>query len=323
MARHSRPRIGFLGADMQPKIGGAIVTHNRAAALDLTLRAVLAQTHPLERLVLIDNASTDTTSDLAAQQCVPDGATLDYVRLTQNLGCSAGFAVALERLLQTDCEWFWLLDDDATPALDALEQLAMQMTNPLHVYCSAGLGAERNEAPLCWPVSYRLEQTWSPPAQFLDELPEIAEIQFSSFLGMLVNRSLVEVTGFPDSSFFLSGDDAEYSYRLRRHGARIRLVKSSHVRHPMPKRRLIQIFSIRIMLLQHPAWKRYYEVRNRLIIAHRYHGRRLWTQALPGTLLRWLVTLVVQPDRFAQSEAFARGIFDGLTGRMGMRWPPP
>ena len=78
----------------------------------------------------------------------------------------------------------------------------------------------------------------------------------------------------------------------------VRLVPSAVVRHPRIERRRV------------------------CVIAKRHFGRRIWTEALPGTLLPRLVTLAVQPDRLAQSAAFARGIFDALTGRMGMRWPP-
>lgn len=48
-----------------------------------------------------------------------------------------------------------------------------------------------------------------------------------------------------------------------------------------------------------------------------------WTEALPGTLLRWLLTLILQPDRLAQSRAYVKGIRDGLAGRTGRLWPPP
>ncbi|WP_295393319.1 glycosyltransferase [uncultured Thiodictyon sp.] len=308
---------------MLPKIGGAIVTHNRAAALRLTLGAALTQTHPLSRLVLIDNASTDATGDLARQHAPNGGATLDYCRLTDNLGCSAGFAVALEQLLRSDCEWFWLLDDDATPAPDALEHLTAQIKSPLYVYCSAAIGPGGDDPVLCWPVAFRRGHIWSRPAHFLRELPDVGEVEFSSFLGMLIHRSLVEAIGFPDKGFFISGDDAEYSYRMRKHGAKILLIKSSCVCHPLPRRRSVKVFGVEIQVLEHPAWKRYYEIRNRLIIARRYHGVQLWTRALPGTLLRWLITLAFQPDRLAQSRAFARGIVDGLAERLGIRWPPP
>jgi rhamnopyranosyl-N-acetylglucosaminyl-diphospho-decaprenol beta-1,3/1,4-galactofuranosyltransferase len=110
---------------------------------------------------------------------------------------------------------------------------------------------------------------------------------------------------------------------MRKQGARIPLIRASRVRHPLPRRRLVTVFGIEVQVLEQAAWKRYYEIRNRLIVARRHHGFRLWTETLPGTLLRWLVMLAVQPNRLGQSAAYARGIVDGLTGRLGMRWPPP
>lgn len=143
------------------------------------------------------------------------------------------------------------------------------------------------------------------------------------FIGMLLHQSLIERIGLPDKEFFVSGDDADFCARAWAQAGGVCLVPSAVVRHPRINRRFVMFGRRQIGVIDLAPWRRYYDTRNRLVIAKRHFGWRLWREALPGTLLRWLVTLAVQPDRLGQSAAFARGIFDGLTGRMGMRWAPP
>ena len=72
-----------------------------------------------------------------------------------------------------------------------------------------------------------------------------------------------------------------------------------------------------------PVWKVYYEVRNTVFF-------RLYVQRKPYTRFRRmarslgkLLVQVVRADdhRLARAGAYVRGLFDGLTGRLGLRVP--
>lgn len=83
-----------------------------------------------------------------------------------------------------------------------------------------------------------------------------------------------------------------------------------------------QIFTMpwgTFVYLQLPPWKRYYDTRNRLLIARKYHGYRLVTHTLPGSLVRLVFALWYEPHKLAQFWAFAAGLFDGLMGIKGKR----
>jgi glycosyltransferase involved in cell wall biosynthesis len=307
---------------MHPRIACALVTYNRKAVLKRAVAALLGQTVPVACVLIVDNASEDGTEEMLQRNGFLDVQTIVYRRLKCNVGCSAGFAEALSLLLESGYEWLWLLDDDAVAAPTALEVLVTEAKDPNTAYCSVAVGQGSTNEALCWPVTL-VDAADIPHVVFHHkDLPAVCETTLAPFLGLLLHRSLVEKIGLPDRGFFISGDDAEYSCRMRRHGARIMLVKASRVEHPLPRRRVVSIFGTMVQILEQAPWRRYYEVRNRLAIAKRYQGRRLWTEAVPGTFVRWVVTLVYQPERLVQSKAFALGLWHGLRGVTGMRWLP-
>ena len=78
----------------------------------------------------------------------------------------------------------------------------------------------------------------------------------------------------------------------------------------------------KIMSQKNSPWKRYYEIRNRILIARKYYGWRLWTETIPGTIVRLITILVTHKDLCSQTKAFAYGLRDGLMGRSGRLWQP-
>jgi glycosyltransferase involved in cell wall biosynthesis len=74
--------------------------------------------------------------------------------------------------------------------------------------------------------------------------------------------------------------------------------------------------------LRLPPWKKYYDVRNHLLIGRRYYGLRCWTQTLPGVIVRMVDSVVQGPDRGPMLRACVLGIVDGLLGRRDRRVLP-
>src|SRR5258708_6170179 len=103
-------------------VAAVIVTFNRKGLLVRCLEAVRAQTRPCDRVFIIDNASTDGTTELLANTGLLDG-TVDYVRLPVNTGSAGGFHEGMRRAYEAGHEWLWLMDDDGCPAPDCLETL--------------------------------------------------------------------------------------------------------------------------------------------------------------------------------------------------------
>jgi len=87
-----------------------IVSFNHTATLPACLRATGRLRPPPARLVVVDNASTDGSADVAAAN--PDGLPLTLVRNPSNAGFAAAANAGMDA---TDTPWVLLLNPDCAP----------------------------------------------------------------------------------------------------------------------------------------------------------------------------------------------------------------
>src|SRR2546423_13459309 len=84
-------QVGRVTVPRDPQSVCAVVaTFNRKELLAECLDALFAQTHPLDRIFVIDNASTDGTPELLRERRFLDRPELEHVRLEANRGGTGG-----------------------------------------------------------------------------------------------------------------------------------------------------------------------------------------------------------------------------------------
>lgn len=296
-----------------PRIHSVVVTYRRQSLLERCLSAIKSQSLHLTKVVVVDNASNDGTLDWLHQWLPANIGAAQVVSLEENTGGAGGFAAGLTHAIDQGAEWVWMMDDDAEPHADALAELMAVAANPGNIYGS--LAVAGNET--AWETNLL-----DPPLgkiRYENAVPKQAEVEMLPLLGLLVHRDLVAKIGLPDAGFFIAGDDAEYCVRARRAGAKIIVAGRSRIDHPKSQARRIRVFGKEITYLSLPAWKRYYDTRNRLLIARKYHGVLFFTQTIPGSFLRLFAALLKEPGKLAQTHAFGAGFFDGLFGKKGKR----
>ena len=100
-------------------LSAVIVTYNRSEMLRRCLAALGEQTRPPDRILVVDNASTDGTASMLERE----HPTVEVLRLTVNEGGAGGFHEGIRRAYESGMEWLWLMDDDTIPTPSALEEL--------------------------------------------------------------------------------------------------------------------------------------------------------------------------------------------------------
>src|SRR5918994_1171914 len=95
------------------RVAAIIVTHNRAEWLRRSVRSVLSQQPAAPTLIVVDNGSTDHTSQVLREEC-PDAT---VIRLSQNTGCAVGSNVGAAAAPH---DLLFFLDDDSELAADAV-----------------------------------------------------------------------------------------------------------------------------------------------------------------------------------------------------------
>ncbi len=210
-----------------------VLTRDRKVLLVECLRALLAQTHPVDRVIVVDNASSDATEDHLRVEGLLAEPRIEFHRREQNTGGAGGYAEGIRLCVEADLDWLWLMDDDAEPEPQALERLL-----------SAPPAADARTVGLCSEVVHpdgRIDPLHRcRMAHFIVPLPasehrpgHYAEVGCASFVGLLVRTDIAREVGLPRAEFFIGYDDAEWSLRLRRHGE-LRLVPASVLVHKIP-----------------------------------------------------------------------------------------
>lgn len=294
-------------------VATVVVTYNRKSLLCECLSAILRQSRPSDMLVIVDNASTDGTSQWL-QTWLPQNSPRVILRfLSSNTGGAGGFADGMRTAIDRGAEWVWMMDDDAMPHVDALENLMKIAIDPAIIYGSLAVKGDDTS----WVTTLVDEDNRA--VNKLMEVPCRARVKSLPFLGFMIHRDLIERIGLPDAGFFIAADDVEYCMRARAAGADVVIAGRSRIEHPKSDSYQARLLFRSLTCLRLAPWKRYYDTRNRLLIARKYSVFRLITQTIPGSFVRLLAALIHEPNRRAQSWAFFAGMTDGILGRKGSR----
>lgn len=193
------------------------------------LGALERQTVPVDRIVVVDNASSDGTPDAVAALGL--GERLVYRRLERNVGSAGGYSYGVEVVRGLDgVDWIWIMDDDAEPPEDSLERLlsAPAAADPATSALASAVVVPGGEIDT-------LHRGFT--GRFLRALPaeeyrpgNHVELGFSSFTGLLIAGHAARAEDPPRADFFIWADDVEYTIRLRRHG-RLVLVPEAVIVH--------------------------------------------------------------------------------------------
>ncbi len=307
---------------MEKRVCAAVVTYNRKALLVECLEALLAQTHAVLRVFVVDNASTDGTEARLRDHGLLDDPKVTYIRLAGNLGGAGGFARAVELTRAEECDWIWLMDDDSEPVPDALERLvesvpaadgATVAVCPKVVYPEGGIDANQRG-------HFRRRLLPLAAERYVDGVP--VKLGFVSFVGALVRTAAARTAELPRADFFVWGDDVEYSFRLRRLGTLMLVPESvivhKRVTHSYENAR--SRFWNRILPGQfwptplERFWQNLCGLRNYVWMKQEYEGQRAISAA--GTTAQFMVKALLYDEqplrRMRWIVRFAR---DGRAGR--------
>jgi GT2 family glycosyltransferase len=267
-----------------PRVVAVIVTYDAPDVVVGCVRAVMDQTHAPAAVWVIDNAGAVPARDALAAAGIRD-TRIEVVRLPENTGPAGGVAEGLRRLLTSDYDAAWVMDDDCVPDPTCLALLLQASANQSQVGVVMPDDYDDNGVVSGWPGWY----------------------------AVLIPRAVVEAVGVPRDEFFWWIEDTEYlQWRIPRAGLAV---------HRMPKARVRQTWARRTPT--RPAWKYYYEARNLTFYRTRIQGGR-YTLRLPGSLARQAGRIVLREDHRAQKFGyFVRGVGDGVLGRLGRRVPVP
>ena len=288
-------------------VSAVVLTYNRRDLVEDCLRAISAQTVPVDRIVVIDNGSTDGTADMLARNWAD---VIELHILPKNLGAAGGFNAGIRMAYRSQADAIWVMDDDVMPDPDALERLidadallrARDLDPPFVISTARTPGGIVTNVPDIDLTRNSLSyQNW----------PELLEhclvpVRRATFVSILLPRATIDEFGLPIASMFIWGEDTEYTARITRDRAGY-LVGNSRAVHV---RQLDGKLDIRTETNPTRIGYHYYFLRNQAYNVRRYQSaaalvRHLFRQAkLAGKLLF--------TGQFRKAKIVATGTLSGI-----------
>lgn len=268
-----------------------IVTYNRKDKLKKCIECLLKQTYTLDKIYIVNNASTDGTEDYL-QEISKKNAQVEYQTTEENLGGAGGFCRAIKWAYEEGADWIWGMDDDAFPKEDALYNLQ-----------EVRLRNSKNDA------------YWSNPNKDKEFDGELKAVQKWMFVGFFLTKEIIEKVGFPREDFFIYFDDLEYAKRIINNGYNIWKVKNSIIDHQdaVSKVKEIKIGrkNIIVTCLPEQKWKTYYLVRNEILL---FKNDDNYRNVIYRDIRRIVKAVFFHSD---QIGSVIKGFYHGLIGKTG------
>ena len=299
------------GPDGRGSVAAVVVTYNRKDYLAELLPSLLESTRPLDRIYVVDNASTDGTPDWLAEH-YGDNPVITPVLLEQNTGGSGGFHHGVVRAYRDGHDWFWLMDDDVTAIPDGLEGLLRFADRS---GCIHGRRIDFHGGAFFWQP--RINERLGIPLPYLRDPfadgEQVFETNSGVFEGMLVHRDVVAKIGPPDPRFFITWDDAVYALVASR------VTSVVYVDHfALRRQREQRQMSLAVRHLNDASdLFRFHVMRNRGYLAH--YLRHLGSYSRPGFAIGTALTLAKELVRLVYVERTLKGTRALLRGYLAAR----
>ncbi|MFC2029454.1 glycosyltransferase family 2 protein [Chloroflexota bacterium] len=243
-----------------------VLNWNSASETVKCVEAVERSTHPLLKIVIVDNGSSDDSARVLSLQF---GDRYPVLQTGDNLGYAAGNHVGVDWALAQGADLIWILNPDCIVRTDTLSALlaAVGRHGTRAIFCPLLLCLNNPEVVYYAGGELRLE-TGIPKGRAglrIADHPDILVEHLTDVAhgaNLLVPTEVVETFGFMSDAFFLYTEEADYSLQLASQGVPTIFVPSAvalhkgNIREKAPTSREGQI-------------RQYYRVRNQLLFWRR------------------------------------------------------
>lgn len=275
-----------------------------------------------DKIVVIDNASTDDTQDViaAATADFPEGVLINH-RMETNTGGAGGFSEGTRVALDNGADWVWIMDDDVEIIPDALARFAPWMER---FKCLHGRRYDFDGTPFYWQAKFNgFLGVPLPYSGKSFNKNGYAITNSGTFEGMLISADVVRQIGLPDPRFFIAWDDAAYAW-VASQVTQVAYV-DEFVLHRKREQRRIDLF-VRHLNDSSPL-VRYHMMRNRAYVAKYFaqYGKLNRFGFGIGTFLTFgkeVLRLIAVEHTLKGMGALTRGVKDGRAIHRDKTWRP-
>ena len=297
-----------------------IVNWNGGDLLLWCLASLSASEFAVTSVVLVDNASSDGSTERGVARCGDLGIAVEVISNPENRGFAVACNQGMRRALEAGADFVFLLNNDASVRPDTIRRLVDAADrNP-----DAGLLAgkiifpsaktESQSSPRIWcagvdvgffPNIQRLRGRGEcdRSGRYADERP----VDALTGCGLLIRREVLERVGLFDEDYFVYVEDLDLSTRTRRAGFTCLYVPDAVMEHRASSS----------TGGGYAAWRKYMVAYGVVLYLRKLGTLRLWTAFLLIDMLGWPVLFVLSVFTSRRRGVLAKGcgMIDALLRR--------
>lgn len=333
------------------KTTAVIVTYGNRWPSLIRLLDILMGMEQINTIVIVDNGS-HPESKREINNYINKNKKKQFVLipLQANMGSAVGFGTGIKAAKnRVDTDFIWLFDDDLQPHHDALEHLykvwetvTKNYNNSLVALCSNRISK----------LNYQLSVLQGDPElsvgkknnfrsfhilriisdikfkkfvkknneNLYKNLPEYAEIYCAPYGGLFFHKSLVDIIGLPNESYYLYVDDTDYTYNIVLKSGKIFLVSNSIIDDVEESwNTSINSFVVTTIATINRYNQLFYSIRNKIYFEKKYLVTNWVVYCINCVIYTLLVfTLALLHVKFKNIKVYAEAFYDGLRGKMGI-----
>lgn len=301
-------------------ITAVLLVYNQGENACRVIQAVKAQSYPVARILVVDNASPDGSADQVAA-AHPD---VELVRLQENLGVGVGHNHGWKLALADHaCDFVWSLEHDCYPAPTCLSEL---------IEANKALCQPNSLPPVVAPYQDNPYTQSSRPhilvtglfvkrlTQLPPTAPPVATNGFT-FNGTLLPAAVIRTVGWLNEGYFFVFEDTDYVIRCFQQGVQIYLVPAARVEHSLFPDSVATNFGRYVILWPggSAVMRVYYGFRNSILGTLRANPRKgkAYARFVIYYLLLQVWDLLFSGNRWRRMQARTLALRDGFLGRDG------
>lgn len=221
-----------------------VVTYNRKKQLLECLQSLLLSAEYIQKIVVVDNASSDGSFEYISQFGFLDSRKIEWLRLSENGGGAGGFYHGIDYALKHGYDYVWLMDDDGLPLGNCLQKL-LENVQDSEVIGPVVIDQRTSSKNAKLSFGFRLPKTKlvvEKYSDFCNLFPVNCEGVVFAFNGTLIPISIVRKVGLPIKEYFIWGDETEFILRIKKNGYKIRTITNAFFYHPKSNTSAVPMF---------------------------------------------------------------------------------
>lgn len=184
------------------RIVAVVVTYNRLELLKQCLESLCQQTRKLDAIIVVNNSSTDGTSEWLKKQKNL------FVITQENLGGAGGFYTGMKVAYNKGYDWILVTDDDVIFDKKSINEMLKYRNISKFIHLSK---YDYSGQKIFWDFKFNLNNLKGVAVKNNPNEPFFIT-NVACFEGALIHRSIIANNHFPDPRFFIIGDDTIYGY---------------------------------------------------------------------------------------------------------------